>query len=76
MGDILSQRLAFQPLVQPSRPTQAGGEPHPADEPCRSAYDLLAKQTMAFKEGIEMLVANIVTFRNMMRGDFDALKTL
>ncbi|SCG39156.1 hypothetical protein [Micromonospora coxensis] len=40
------------------------------------AYDLLAKQTMAFKEGIEMLVANIVTFRNMMRGDFDALKTL
>ncbi|MEH0934049.1 hypothetical protein [Micromonospora psammae] len=40
------------------------------------AYDLLAKQTLAFKEGIEMLVANLVTFRNLVRGDFDALKTL
>ncbi|MEV5768739.1 hypothetical protein AB0L34_29810 [Micromonospora sp. NPDC052213] len=40
------------------------------------AYDLLAKQMVAFKEGIEMLVANLVTLRNLMRGDFDALKTL
>jgi hypothetical protein len=40
------------------------------------AYDLLAKQMVALKEGVEMLVANLVTLRNLMRGDFDALKTL
>ncbi|MBM0205750.1 hypothetical protein JNW90_24100 [Micromonospora sp. STR1s_5] len=39
-------------------------------------YDLVFKQTMIFKEVVEMVVANFIYLQNRMRGDFDALKTL
>ncbi|GAB3808814.1 hypothetical protein [Micromonospora zhanjiangensis] len=40
------------------------------------AYHLMVKQLTVFKEAIEMMVANLIGMRNLMRGDFDALKTL
>ena len=39
-------------------------------------YDLLFKQTVIFKEVVEMVVANFIYLRNRMRGDFEAFKTL